>query len=547
MSFLQGNTMNFSFFFKFIFSFSLISLVSALDDFNVDKNIHKFASTLSSSDIDHESQIDNDDSILLNVFNKHDQTSENDFESDNHVTVLLEDSNIIPVSNNNDEPDLLANFLYMLNLKIQDVSNHNERAIIKWTRISAKSLAVILGLTAGIPFFQPACTASLHSPILPGNDFLCYTFGIGTVIAYGGLVSWAGLRLTDRIRSYKFDEEMLGKKIISEKNGVLGHLISNVSGLFACIPGTYLVYKYNSIKWFVIPTILVDYILRTEGYYTFLNKIKSIKLCSKQIPKNTNYSFQIKQYLAKNVYKMLSDGELSNNEIQENSLKFIRDLLTSNSNEESIPIEMEYGRIALIIRKATQYGSLIFPLATEIVRIQLTNKAISNFIDSLYIRIPIALLISIPGFSLNTLASTKSVGNLFDNIYKKIYSKSQPTFMSYFYPKYNYLIYSISMFLALLSITGDAFVAFDTTSDSDFSYLKYLLPVLIATNNFLYESFAISGLCQDISIEAIKKFGAGRLKIGVNIMRAYEFAGNIVEKVNFSNFQERTQTLSNND
>ena len=172
------------------------------------------------------------------------------------------------------------------------------------------SLAALFGVTAGVPFFEPACAASRFITDTPA---LCYTFGVSFIVSYGGVVTWAGLRLADRIRSYSPSEKELTEKFMPKNNGFLSHIASNIFGAVACVPGVYLVYKYNTVKWFVFPTIVVDYILKTEGSYILLNALINekinIKFCTSNIEKykNIDYSSALNYILVSKLYPMISE------------------------------------------------------------------------------------------------------------------------------------------------------------------------------------------------------------------------------------------------
>ena len=119
--------------------------------------------------------------------------------------------------------------------------------------------------------------------------------------------------------------------------------------------------------------------------------------------------------------------------------------------------------------------------------------------------------------------------------------------MGYFFPKTNYSIFIASMTLAILSTAADAYVAYDTASDFNFIFLMYLLPVLTVMNNFIFGSFALTNLYQDISMEAIEKFGSDDLKLAVNVTQAYEFGSNIVNQINMTDFNDNGQVLLNDN
>ena len=163
------------------------------------------------------------------------------------------------MSENLFEESLYKNFLSLLSIKISDLncSDLDEPSSIKWTRRTAKGIATIFGITAGVSFFEPACMASSRL-LLTKNSALCYVSGMSIIASYGGVVTWAGFRLADRIRSSTSDARMLEERFIAKKNGFMSHMAANFLGAVACVPGVYLVYKYNSAKWFVFPTVVVD-------------------------------------------------------------------------------------------------------------------------------------------------------------------------------------------------------------------------------------------------------------------------------------------------
>lgn len=395
-----------------------------------------------------------------------------------------------------------------------------ENKTIKYARRTLKALAITFGTISGFSYFNIACQAAYILPFVENYPAMCYVFAFSTVITYGGASTWAGLKLAGRLDPTTTEEEQIIKLAPSSKYRFLKHLISNFTGIMSCIPDTYSVYKYNSIKLLVIPSFVIDYFFKTEGYYEFISIITQLGIFNnKNKMQNNNFSTVIDESFLPTLYQQLYLEEINPEDAKEKTAEFIKELATfpHRIDELALRDNLSYGKKARVLRRCIQGLSLICPVGNEIVRQLLAYGGLKLFIDSPYICIPASIIISLPGFSLDIMSSTQTAGLIFDAAYKKYYGKNNLDFVSVFFPNLNRAIPFIAICLSTLSSAGGAYVAYDTVENSIFSPLKYALPPMVWITNSIFGSYVLIKFFKDTTMDTCKIIGSNIKKVAINI------------------------------
>jgi hypothetical protein len=403
--------------------------------------------------------------------------------------------------------DFLENFY----AKIEDVASssiENNSCLKRGVLLAGKCFFALFGIGAGMGSFEPACLAT--SRFIDKNPLLCYACGTSVMIVAGTIVTWMGGRLLDRLLGG--EEKSLHDDITDNKKRIVIHILANCLGALSCLPDVYTIYKYNSQKSLVIPAALISYILKTEGFYLFLYKLMDIK-DKKRFFDGKERSFWAKQIddARYALYRMTLDQEFKDEEVKKDALFKIKKILNDDTHQHDVASDG--------MRKGFQYANLIFPLGQEIIKVLLVNQSLSSIIRSSGIRFPLALCLSIPGFSIHASASLHSAGNIFDAI--KSYSVSPPSFMAYFFPKTNYTIFTSVIVLSILAAAPGFYIAYDVGSSIDFSCAKYILSVLYVINSIILESFIIIKLYQDWFMNIVERCSTKKLKFMARMTRVF--------------------------
>ncbi len=416
-------------------------------------------------------------------------------------TAFDEDSPIFLEQNQDENP--LISYVYDYIIKGQSIK---ENACAARVRFGIKILSLLYGATAGLPYISASCDAG------QGNMFLCISFATGNVIAYGGATAWAGLRLTESLDPISNEE----KEILHSRPSccVIKHLACNALGILASIPGAYSVYKYNNdkFKFLAIPGFLTSYIFSTVGYYEVTNPDSMFQqLLSKFQKKDTTVktSNEIKEKLINHVKyhaipEILEDDEHRDYLFTEDTLNvskaksvrgFIDSLFLLNCPSNSTePPESWMGGYP---RRIAQTISIILPLGNATVNYLLTYEVANLLTESAIFSSSFAISTVIPSFMLDVLATTTTVGNVFDVSSNMLRKRNIANFTATFYPKINFVIPVISVGLAGLSVAGDWFVAHDTIQKSKLNSLVDILPWMVFMSNTIFESFGMRDLLHD--------------------------------------------------
>lgn len=218
------------------------------------------------------------------------------------------------------EKSFIENYARKYIFNDQVVSESNSRRNV---RFFCKTLTSLLGITAGIPFLEAACDAA------QGNRFLCVAFATGTGISYGLAATWVGLTLASKLDPISEEEAHFQKNKTSPQR----HVTVNLLAVVASITDIYSVYKYNTVKWLAIPSFIVDYTFKSQGYYELFDIMGN--LFSKQ-------STGLEESKSKKIIRyqiipdLLIDSSHTPEELREDVYSKINSLVNNNLDEETI-------------------------------------------------------------------------------------------------------------------------------------------------------------------------------------------------------------------
>ncbi|MBX9787097.1 MAG: hypothetical protein K2Y08_07150 [Alphaproteobacteria bacterium] len=159
------------------------------------------------------------------------------------------------------EESHLYSFIEKYLVKQEDISESKPKKIL---RIGAQVLGGVFGSLAGIPYFTTAQNSA------GGNIGGGWVIGIINTVSISGTGAWSYFTLLKGLNPQSKEEKALIKK---SKLLIPLHITSHVLGVVSSVPNSYIIYLYNTQKWFVGITGLYDYSLGTNGYLSLFKKV----------------------------------------------------------------------------------------------------------------------------------------------------------------------------------------------------------------------------------------------------------------------------------
>jgi hypothetical protein len=377
----------------------------------------------------------------------------------------------------------------------------------------------LLGVMGGLPLVDLACQATRDNPIL------CPILGIGTFIAIAGPAAWAGLRLTSQLDPISSEEEEILQP--SRKCRLAKHIMSNSIAIVSSIPDVFSIYKFNRLKWFAIPTFFVSVAFKSQGYYEFFSFLPTLwerPLSSSQ--QQEKIKSTITQTIDEQIIlKLVEDDLTSIDDLKISTKEKLHQILNLNSIDSLILDDVDNPHTWKngYPRKVTQFISLIFPLGNSLVNGLLAYEALDLILSSPYFCFPGAIISAIPGFSLEVMATTSTIGEIFDLTYNKIKGRESKKLFSTFYPISSKIIPLFAFTISACgAITSAYMVTYGTVSNSVFSPLKYVLPVMAFGANTIFGTYASSILGQEFIEKATEWCGSMRKSTLISMVKKME-------------------------
>lgn len=161
----------------------------------------------------------------------------------------------------NIEESHLYSFIEKYLVKQEDISESKPKKIL---RIGGLVVGVVFGSLAGVPYFTTAQNSA------GSNIGARWVIGIINTVSISGTGAWSYSTLLKGLNPRSAEEKVLVKK---SKLLIPLHITSHVLGLVSSVPNSYIIYLYNTQKWFVGITYLYDYSLGTNGYLGLFKKV----------------------------------------------------------------------------------------------------------------------------------------------------------------------------------------------------------------------------------------------------------------------------------
>ncbi|HQS84610.1 MAG TPA: hypothetical protein PLY23_06890 [Alphaproteobacteria bacterium] len=164
-----------------------------------------------------------------------------------------------------EEESYLYSFIEKYLVRKDNIPESKSKKVL---RFSAQSFGVLIGSLAGVPYFLTAQNSA------NGNEALSWVIAITNTISMSGTGAWSYSKLLKDL-----DPQSAEERVLLQKNKLPGplHVASHILGVISSIPNTYIIYLYNTQKWFAGITFFLDYSLQTNGYLELFRKMKAHK------------------------------------------------------------------------------------------------------------------------------------------------------------------------------------------------------------------------------------------------------------------------------
>lgn len=353
-------------------------------------------------------------------------------------------------------------------------------------RVCTKVLALLIGGTAGIPYVNAACE-------IVKNPYLCAAFGTGVIVAYGSAASWIALRLASHLDPISDEERFFQNSTTCSK---LSHIIPNTLGIIAALPDFYYLYKYNEIKFLAVQGFLVSYTFKSQGFYELIEIISNFRksCCQNNVQERGGGRSMAEITHNEIILPLFSSDHRANdvNHIKEEVVGKLTTVIEKNwPTHDFVSVEWEHKNK---LRKAFQALSFMFPLGSLLVNGSIALEGLKLFLPSPWYYPALAFVMT-PGFIMDTVITSMTIGEIFDVSYNKIIGNYNTDYIKSYYPLLSYMIPCSALFFATLSGGGDAVVAHDIISNSTIinesflANLKNILPFIMMGSSIIFESY----------------------------------------------------------
>jgi len=173
----------------------------------------------------------------------------------NHL-VGLEDSELTHLVGleDNDHGGHLYSYIQKYHVQQEDIPESKTKKVM---RFGGQGIAIVLGGLAGISYFEVARKAGGDSAVLS------WGIGITNTAATSGTGAWSYFNLLKGLGPQSKEEKIL---LHDSSLSMRGHLAAHGLGLVVAVPTAYMASLFNTHKWLVGISYLLDYSLKTSGY-----------------------------------------------------------------------------------------------------------------------------------------------------------------------------------------------------------------------------------------------------------------------------------------
>jgi hypothetical protein len=376
------------------------------------------------------------------------------------------------------------------------VSERQQLATHVYTKYDLiKTLAILLGSLAGVPFIAPAKKAA------GDNTEIGITFATASVLTFGISAIWALSNIFVNLKRKSPAEQQLVKQ--SKRYTLFKHTTSNLLGMLASVPLTYAIYKYNGNRIHVAIAFFADYGFKTFGYYEAFDSASKLKfLCSRNKYYGRKAATKFKNTLIGNIKYTIIPSLLI-----DKTTDVYNSIVVQNGNpsaEELLGLLLR-PNIALLekhhatsqkstMKNAFIYLAMILPFCNAVKDFLLSREAASEFSSVEIVKSLFSLITVLPGLALGLLV-TKGTAAKITNLIQACNSKTpQTTMTSFYYPKIYYATPLIALVLTSLAATGDSFISYDTLENTDVTLLNqltWLFTITTFLGNVIFHSFAM--------------------------------------------------------
>lgn len=455
----------------------------------------------------------------------------NSLQDDTEKSNLMKEEDIV-ISNHLSYTNPLSSYLSKVISQDDTLFQHKNLKIFQ----IIKGTAGIIGSTTGLPFISTSLKAGKEI----NAEYLGWMIAGACTLTYGGTAAWTMTELVDNFNQKTHEEEKILK--YNKYQSYAKHIACNLLGALASTPTVYLAYYYNDFKPLAILTFLGSYSLKSLGYYKLLDQLPS-SLLRKGLQKSSALSRTEQDYF---ILESIPTFKLSKDQItnminrmqlrflkmsdEERELTFERLRTFPNLKEayEFLSFEENQGIQEKLLspelwknghpRKAVLALSTIFPIASAFVNIVASYRGAKTIYDNEIFAGSAVISSIIPSLALDIYVTRIVAGNIYNSIYNIYNRRNTPDLMTFLYPKAKYIIPAIALTITVLSLGNDTFITIDILKDSVFSQLTWPLTSLLVASNVQFETYAMTDLLYNISINLLSIFDKPKKKL-INFIR----------------------------
>jgi len=421
---------------------------------------------------------------------------------------------------NEEEESHLYSFIHKYLVQQESIPESKLKKIL---RSGAQGICVVLGSSAGVPYFQIARQAG------GGNGILAWGMGITNTIATSGTGAWAYFNLLEGFDPQSDEEKILLQK---SKLPLPGHLASHTLGLVVAVPTAYMASLYNTHKWLAGISYGLDYSLKTNGYLNFFKSLTAQESKVKSCIGGSQENLELESYL-QNIQQLLihhlsrktisalltmSNEERDNfitsiyqeeNLTVENYLKSMLSLNSSNPPSRETPDTWKkgYPKIAFVSGLSLSAVINIFHNG------YCAYKGWEFLYENPNFDIPMAVITTIPIFILELQATIQTGRSLYDAAFYRISGDPQPSLLHSLYPKFSRVLPYLCIPLAGVTAYVGRFMVVDIIQEV-LPQQEYSLFFAVGgfMGPFLFSAYTNYSLIEDLLLKYTRSFGENSKK-----------------------------------
>lgn len=370
-------------------------------------------------------------------------------------------------------------------------------------------------LVGGFGPFIPQIAVAQKIAESYNSEFLGYALVGASAISIEAITAWIIWELIDDtknlIKASKQNEESTSTCNANVLKNIGIGVASFVFGVLSSAPDVYIKYKYNTIKWFSLISLVYDSIPRVIGFYKLFSslKLENIKnLCkgkdfqelhgTKIVELSKAYFLQkCKETGIENVSEALS-GDLSPSEVYA--------YLTFNTQSALTDANSPHDFANGIPRKGVKYLSAILPTASAIFNTAMAYKGFKVLMSNEPVLWSLSTFSVMPSFFLGSYVIMEASGNVFDKIYLCRSPVPSSDYFSHFYPKINFVLLGSAVVVASVTSFGTFRLITDNLNDTILDPIKYGIAALAVGADVTFGTYTIYSTFKRCGEMLCKKF-----------------------------------------